>query len=100
MDNSLISPGCVVRGRVERSVLGPGVIVEAGATVADSVIFQKVRIASGARVRRALVDEEAHIGEKAQVGRPPELTVVPQRARIAPGEKRGPETGKDDKKKQ
>jgi glucose-1-phosphate adenylyltransferase len=59
---SLIAPGCHIRGRVERSVLGPGVVVEAGATVRDSVIFENVVIAAGATVERAIVDSEARIG--------------------------------------
>lgn len=37
IENSLISPGCAVRGRVTHSVLGPGVVVEEGAEVVDSV---------------------------------------------------------------
>ncbi len=85
VDNSLLSPGCVVWGRVERSVLGPGVIVETGATVLDSVLFHEVRVESGATVRHALVDEGVRIGAGAQVGMPPRLTVVGKATQVAPG---------------
>src|SRR5680860_1626843 len=39
VSDSLVSSGCVVAGRVERSVLGPGVRVAAGARVSDAVVF-------------------------------------------------------------
>lgn len=68
IENSLISPGCVIRGAVIRSVLAPGVIVEADATVHDSIIWHDARIAGGARITRAVIDEEVEVGEKAVVG--------------------------------
>ena len=49
--DSLLSPGCRVAGTVVRSVLGPGVVVEAGATVRNSVVFADTRRA-GRRHRR------------------------------------------------
>jgi len=54
IEDSLISPGCAVRGRVVRSVLGPGVVVQKGAEVIDSVVLEGARI--GGRVERAIVD--------------------------------------------
>ncbi len=50
VDDSLVSPGCDVRGRVCRSVLGPGVVVEKGAIITDSVIFADVVVSEGADV--------------------------------------------------
>lgn len=61
VEDSLISYGCRVAGRVTRSVLSPGVIVEAGAVVEDAVILRDTVIRAGAHVRRAIVDEEAVI---------------------------------------
>ena len=66
--DSLLSPGCDVSGAVVDSVLGPGVVVEAGAHVEDSVIFGDVRIERGARVNTSIVDERCHIGRDAVVG--------------------------------
>ncbi|QBR91535.1 glucose-1-phosphate adenylyltransferase family protein [Nocardioides euryhalodurans] len=65
---SLVSSGCVVGGRVERSVLGPGVVVHRGAHVSDSVIFADVVVAEDARVAGAIVDKHSRIGEGARVG--------------------------------
>lgn len=66
--NSLVSPGCKIRGRVMRSVLAPGVSIEEDAEVSDSVILQNVVIKKGASVRGTVVDAAAQIGEKAKVG--------------------------------
>jgi glucose-1-phosphate adenylyltransferase len=68
--DSLVSPGARVHGEVRRSVVGPGVVVERGAVVNDSVVFADTVIRSGARVDRAIVDERCEIREHAVVGRP------------------------------
>lgn len=60
--NSLISNGCVIRGRVENSVLSPGVYVSPGAIVRESVIINDTWIGPGAVIDRAIVDENAVIG--------------------------------------
>lgn len=60
--NSLISNGCVIRGRVENSVLSPGVYVSPGAIVRESVIINDTWIGPGAIIDRAIVDENAVIG--------------------------------------
>lgn len=68
VEDSLVSPGCQVRGSVVRSVLGPGVVVEDGATVTDSVVFADVVIGSGATIAWSVVDTGCRIGAKATVG--------------------------------
>ena len=66
--DSLLSSGCVVAGRVERSVLGPGVRVEAGARVSDSVIFADTVVEADAAVAVAIVDKHCVIGAGAVIG--------------------------------
>jgi glucose-1-phosphate adenylyltransferase len=68
VSNSLISDGCVISGEVIHSVLSPGVRVEAGATVRDSVIMNDTCIASGAYVERAVIDKEVRVGANARIG--------------------------------
>jgi glucose-1-phosphate adenylyltransferase len=51
-----------VAGRVVRSVLSPGVVVEAGAVVEESVILHDAVIRAGARVERAIVDAGVEVG--------------------------------------
>jgi glucose-1-phosphate adenylyltransferase len=68
IDRALVSPGCVVNGTVRNAVLGPGVIVEAGATVEHAIILHDTLIRENAEVRYAIVDRAAEIGKGAQVG--------------------------------
>jgi len=96
---SMISHGCVIDGRVEHSVLSPGVRVAAGAVVRDSIIMFDAVIERGAQLDHAIVDKEASIGSGAQIGvgedlRPnrdePErlyagITLVGKRARVPRG---------------
>jgi glucose-1-phosphate adenylyltransferase len=65
-EDALVSPGCVVRGSVERSVLGAGVVVEEGVTVRDAVVLDGARVA--ADVRRAIVDLDVEVTEPVDGG--------------------------------
>ncbi|MGC5049231.1 glucose-1-phosphate adenylyltransferase family protein [Micrococcus porci] len=79
VSNALLSPGCVVKGTVEDSVLGPGVVVERGAHVRRSVLFGECIVPRGARLDAVIADVGAHIPAEA-VGRsrpgPGNLTVL------------------------
>ncbi len=68
IDDSMISPGCDVAGTVIDSVLGPGVVIAAGAHVEDCVIFGDVHVKRGARVSTSIVDERCVIDRDAVVG--------------------------------
>ena len=62
VEESLISPDCVIEGVVKHSVLSPGVTVEAGATVEDSIIMHDCVIRSGAHVRNVIADKDVVFG--------------------------------------
>ncbi|WP_223164207.1 hypothetical protein [Nocardioides mesophilus] len=66
--DSLVSPGCRVAGRVERSVLGPGVVVGEGAVVRHSVVFADCVIEAGATLDGTILDTGCVIGAGAFVG--------------------------------
>jgi len=93
--DSMLGDGAEVHGRVERCVLGPAVVVEAGAEVRDAVLLRGVRVESGATVSHAIVDAGARIGQGATVGAPPageehrllseEVTLVGMGAVVADG---------------
>ncbi len=68
IDNSLIAPGCSVAGEVVRSVLAPGVVVEKGAVVRDSVVLAGTVIGAGAQVINAIIDEDVTVGAGATIG--------------------------------
>jgi glucose-1-phosphate adenylyltransferase len=67
--NSVVSPGCVINGTVEHAILSPGVIVEEGAQVRDSIIMHDAVVHSGAKVERCIIDKEVKVGRRAVVGR-------------------------------
>jgi len=68
LDASWVAPAAVVRGHVERSILGPGVFVDEGAVVRESILFHDVQVASGATVERTIADENAVVQQGATVG--------------------------------
>ena len=65
---SLISHGCVIAGTVVNSVLSPGVRVDVGAVVRDSIVMFDSVIRSGAVVDRSILDKEVVVGQGAIVG--------------------------------
>ena len=68
---SLISHGCVIDGTVVNSVLSPGVRVDVGAVVRDSIVMFDSVIRAGAVVDRAILDKEVVVGQGAIVGEGP-----------------------------
>ncbi len=64
----LLTPGCEVEGRVRRSVLFPGVVIEKGAIVEDSILFYDTRVGAGARLKKVITDKRVTIGEGSRVG--------------------------------
>lgn len=80
IDGSLLCQGSIVSGgRIETSIIGPGVFVDAGAHVTESILFPGVRIGPGARVHRTIVDKNVRLPAGFQVGVDPEV----DRARFA-----------------
>ena len=71
---SLISHGCVIDGTVVNSVLSPGVRVEVGAVVRDSIVMFDSVIKSRAVIDRAILDKEVVVGAGAIVGEGPDNT--------------------------
>jgi glucose-1-phosphate adenylyltransferase len=69
--DALLSPGCRVAGRVERSVLSPDVVVAAGAEVIDSVLLPGAVVEPGARLRNVVADQDVRIGREARLGHSP-----------------------------
>ncbi len=70
---SMISHGCMINGMVVNSVLSPGVRVDVGAVVRDSIVMFDCVIRSGAVIDRAILDKEVVVGQGAIVGDGPDL---------------------------
>ncbi len=79
--DSLIYNGCVIEGTVEHSILFPGVHVQPGAVVRDSVLFFNNRVEAGAKLTKVVSDVNTSFGLGATVGGgptedQPEVTVL------------------------
>src|ERR1700704_4426548 len=101
---SLVSHGCVINGTVVNSVLSPGVRVDVGAVVRDSIVMFDSIVRSGAVVDRSILDKDVVVGPGAIVGEGPDfdtpnkqepgrlntgITVVGKRSTIPRGQRIG-----------
>lgn len=68
INRSMLCNGAVIRGRVERSVLSPGVYVSPGAVVRDSVIMNDSWVGPGVVLDKVIVDKEVIIGGGVHLG--------------------------------
>ena len=84
VEDSLLAPGCTVAGTVRRCVLAPGAYVATHAVVEDSILLHGARIEAGARVRRGIIDENATVGARAEVGGESGPTVIGAGAKVPP----------------
>ncbi len=73
VDASLLCQGSIISGgRVERSIVGPGSFVDAGASVVDSIIFPGVHVGAGAQLERCVVDKSNVLPAGFRIGVDPE----------------------------
>lgn len=83
VSESIVSNGCTIRGTVERSVIGRGVVIEAGAVVRGCVILPGVYIGAGVHVENAVVDKKASIVHRKEIkGLPDAPLYIRRRDRI------------------
>ncbi len=66
--DSLLSDGARVEGSVERSILSPGVYVAPGARVRNAIVLNDARIEEGAEVDGAILDKRVVVGKGAVIG--------------------------------
>ena len=82
----MVTEGCTVGGKIERSVLFAGVTVEKDAEVIESIVMPGAVIKAGAKIYKTIVGENAVIGENAKVGCPGgKVTLVGPEMEVADG---------------
>ncbi len=69
LGRSVVFDGCRVAAgaRVERSILGPGSVVESGSVVIDSVLMERCHVAADAKVARSVMGPRSVVGQRADV---------------------------------
>jgi glucose-1-phosphate adenylyltransferase len=63
VENSLISNGCLIKGRVKNSIISRGVEIKEGAVVEDSIVFSNCIIERGAFLKNTILDKNVIIEE-------------------------------------
>jgi glucose-1-phosphate adenylyltransferase len=67
--NTLLAGGDVIIGsRMIRSILSPDIWVQSGAVIEDSIILERVRVGTEARLRRCIIDKDVMIPPKERIG--------------------------------
>lgn len=67
--DSLVSPGCIISGgRIDRTILFPGVRINSFAHVEQSVIMDDVTVGRHSRLRRVIVDKHVEIPPRTLIG--------------------------------
>lgn len=94
IQNSMLADGCNVNGKLEFSILFPGVTVGKGAVINSSIIMPGAVIEDGANIQFSIVSENTVIGKNAQIGKNPTdcenrsdwgITVIGDGLKIAAG---------------
>lgn len=71
VENSLVTDGCEIYGKLDYSVLFENVVVEEDASVEYSLIMPGAVIKKGAKVRYSIIAENVEVGENADIGGDP-----------------------------
>ena len=72
VENSMITEGSTVNGKVDFSIIFAGATIEEGATVNYSIVMPGTVIKSGAVVEYSIVGQDCVIHENAKIGKSPE----------------------------
>jgi len=76
VENSLISNGCIIEGKVINSVLSRGTIVEKDVVLEECVILQDCHIKKGAHLKNVIVDKNNIIHENEKLSASKEYPLV------------------------
>lgn len=74
--DSLLVEGCIVHGKIRRSILSPKVTVGEGTEIYDSVIMENVRIGKNCIIRKAMIGSGAVIPDDSVIDENGEIAVV------------------------
>ncbi len=74
--DSLIVEGCIVHGKIRKSILSPKVIVGEGSEIYDSVIMEDVKIGKNCIIRKAMIGSHSVIPDNSTIDDNGEIAVV------------------------
>ena len=82
---SIVTEGCYIYGTVENSILFPGVVVEKGAYIKDSIIMEGTHIATGSKIIQSILDEDVQIGKDCSIGGEEAIAVLGANVSVGDG---------------
>lgn len=68
ISDALVYSGCKIHGKVENSILFPGVEVQAGAVVKDSILMFDTRVEAGSHLNKVISDVDVIVGPECRIG--------------------------------
>ncbi|HBR01800.1 MAG TPA: glucose-1-phosphate adenylyltransferase [Ruminiclostridium sp.] len=68
VEKSVIAEGCMIYGTIRRSVIFPGVIINAGTVIEDSIIMSDTLIGSNSELYSTIIGENSVIGSNVKSG--------------------------------
>ena len=68
VSRSIVGEGCEIYGEVYNSVISPGVIIEEGAVISDSIIMNKCTIGRNSKLYKVIMAENAKVGSNCELG--------------------------------
>ncbi len=80
--NCIVADGCVMRGKVEDSVIFRGVTVEKGASIKSSIIMQGAKIGAGASLECVILDKNVTVNGGSSLKGTPRHPVIIKKGEI------------------
>ncbi|MBP7059102.1 MAG: glucose-1-phosphate adenylyltransferase [Lachnospiraceae bacterium] len=68
VSRAIIGAGDSIYGEVTNCVLGPGIVVEEGAVIKDSILMEGVHVKKNTYIEKAIIAENTVVGESANIG--------------------------------
>ncbi|HHW00541.1 MAG TPA: glucose-1-phosphate adenylyltransferase [Clostridiaceae bacterium] len=65
---SVIAEGCMIYGRVRNSVIFPGVYIEEGSVIEDSIVMSNSRICADSHLNKCIIGEHVVVGKNVRIG--------------------------------
>ncbi len=83
--SSLVVEGCVINGKVENSVLFPGVYIGKNSKVINSVLMPNVKIGDNVVIDKAIIGPEAVVRRDCVIGNGEKIAVIPAKEDLKSG---------------
>ena len=80
--NSLVGNGCVIKGEVKNSILSPGVVVEKGAKVHNSIVMFDTKIGGNVFLNNVILDVDIKVAQNVSIGNENDLSANPEELQV------------------